>query len=86
MSNSQAPWCCWPAHSIPTPTAGAWREVERRARRSARRRVRGSCVAATDEESRPRHPTKPESRADAGAKLKIIRGIARSSYGVGPAA
>ena len=27
-----------------------------------------------------------ESRADAGAKLKIIRGIARSSYGVGPAA
>ena len=32
------------------------------------------------------HTAEPESRADAGAKLKIIRGIARSSYGVGPAA
>jgi len=31
-------------------------------------------------------PTEPESRADAGARLKIIRGIARSSYGIGPAA
>lgn len=35
---------------------------------------------------RHRHPTEPGSRADAGAKLEIIRGSARSSYGVGPAA
>jgi hypothetical protein len=67
-------------------TAGAWCGAGRRARRSARRRVRGSCEAAMDQESWPRLPMEPESRADAGATLEITCGVVRSVYGGGPAA
>jgi hypothetical protein len=45
-----------------------------------------ALAASAQAGGRHRHPTEPESRAGAGAKLKIIRGIARSSYGAGPAA